>query len=96
MSRPISTESKFRAVAHTTRRAVVDLLIRREHSAGELAEHFNHSRPVISKHLRILEGVGLIGHRRRGTQLVYTITPGAFDVFHQWITRLPRSSSASR
>ena len=92
MSRPTSTESTFRAVAHATRRGVIDLLLRREHSAGELAEHFKHSRPVLSRHLRVLEGVGLVAFQRRGNRLVYTVNPGAFDVLHQWVGRLPRGS----
>jgi len=94
MSRPTSTESKFRAVAHATRRGVIDLLLRREYSAGELAEHFKHTRPVLSRHLRVLEGVGLVTFQRRGNRLMYKLMPGAFDVLHQWVGRLPRSNAS--
>ena len=64
MSRPISTESKFRALAHVSRRKVVELLQRRPMTAGDLAQHFTHSRAVLSKHLRILETTGLIAFQR--------------------------------
>ena len=93
MSRPTSTESKFRAVAHSTRRGVIDLLLRREYSAGELAEHFKHTRPVLSRHLRILEAVGLVMFQRRGNRLMYRLAPGAFDALHRWIGRLPKGNS---
>lgn len=90
MSRPISTESRFRAIAHLSRRRIIDLLLRGEKTAGELAEHFHHSRPVLSKHLRVLEVTGLIVFDRRGTQLVYRIVPQAFDPMRQWMARVPR------
>ena len=79
MSRPVSTENKFRALAHNTRRKVVELLLRKPLTAGELAEHFNHSRPVLSRHLRILETVGLIVFERKGASLEYRLVPEAFD-----------------
>jgi DNA-binding transcriptional ArsR family regulator len=89
MSRPISTESKFRALAHATRRRVLELLIRRTHTAGELAQHFNHSRPVLSKHLRVLQAVGFIAFKRQGASLVYHLVPSAFDSVRAWIGRVP-------
>src|SRR6267142_1556498 len=46
MSRPISSESKFRAIAHPTRRGIIDLLVRDEQTPNEMASHFKHSRPV--------------------------------------------------
>ena len=92
MSRPISSESKFRAIAHPTRRGIIDLLVRDEQTPNEMASHFKHSRPVFSKHLRVLEVAGLVSHERQKTQLVYRIVPGAFESLQQWISKLPRAS----
>jgi DNA-binding transcriptional ArsR family regulator len=89
MSRPISTENKFRALAHITRRRVVELLQRRPMTAGDLAQHFTHSRAVLSKHLRILEGTGLIVFQRKGVSLEYRLVPGSFESLRQWIVRVP-------
>ena len=94
MSRPVSTESKFRALAHATRRGVIELLLRGERTAGDLAGHFSHSRPVLSKHLRVLEGAGLIVYQRHGAQLRYRLAPGAFDSVHQWIGKFPRTPAS--
>jgi DNA-binding transcriptional ArsR family regulator len=96
MSRPISTESKFRAVAHSTRRGIIDLLVRRPRTAGELAEHFHHSRPVLSKHLRVLEGTGLVSFKRQGAALLYELNQNAFNSLHEWIATLPRAATARR
>ena len=40
-------------------------------AAGDVASHFDVSRPAISKHLRILREAGLIEERRNGTQRLY-------------------------
>jgi DNA-binding transcriptional ArsR family regulator len=42
-----------------------------ERAAGEVASHFDVSRPAISKHLRILKEAGLVEERRIGTQRLY-------------------------
>jgi DNA-binding transcriptional ArsR family regulator len=90
MSRPISTESTFRALAHASRRKVLELLTRRPYTPGDLAQHFSHSRPVLSKHLRILEGVGLVTFQRKGANLEYRLAPESFEAVRQWLSRMPR------
>ena len=42
-----------------------------ERAAGEIAQHFQVSRPAISKHLRVLREAGLVEERRKGTQRLY-------------------------
>jgi DNA-binding transcriptional ArsR family regulator len=53
-------DSVFRALAHPTRRAILERLSGGETTVGSLAEPFPVSRPAISKHLRILEAAGLV------------------------------------
>ncbi|MDH3442906.1 MAG: metalloregulator ArsR/SmtB family transcription factor [Deltaproteobacteria bacterium] len=50
----------FSALADPTRRAILDRLANGESSVTELAEPFSISLPAISKHLRVLEGAGLL------------------------------------
>jgi len=50
----------FGALADPTRRAILARLSRGEATVGELAQPFDVSRPAISKHLRVLEGAGLV------------------------------------
>jgi DNA-binding transcriptional ArsR family regulator len=50
----------FSALADPTRRAILARLSRGEASVGELAEPFDMTFAAVSKHLRVLEGAGLV------------------------------------
>jgi DNA-binding transcriptional ArsR family regulator len=56
--------STFAALADPTRRAILARLSRGEASVKELAKPFQMSQPAISKHLKVLEGAGLISRGR--------------------------------
>lgn len=56
----------FSALGDPVRRAILERLARGEATVGELAEPFPISRPAISKHLRVLEGAGLVRRARDG------------------------------
>lgn len=63
----------FRALSDPTRRRVLELLRRRPMSAGELAEHFDVSKPTMSAHFAVLREAGLIASEKRGTSVVYEL-----------------------
>ncbi len=50
----------FAALADPTRRAILERLAQGDAHVGELAQPFRISAPAISRHLRVLEGAGLI------------------------------------
>src|SRR6476660_533560 len=54
----------FSALADPTRRAILGRLARGERSVTELAAPFRMSLPAVSKHLKVLEGAGLIERGR--------------------------------
>jgi DNA-binding transcriptional ArsR family regulator len=54
----------FAALADPTRRGILARLAQGEATVGELAEPFSVSLPAISRHLKVLEGAGLIARRR--------------------------------
>jgi DNA-binding transcriptional ArsR family regulator len=56
--------STFAALADPTRRAILARLSSGEASVTQLAEPFEMSMPAISKHLKVLERVGLIARSR--------------------------------
>ncbi|MEZ4672144.1 MAG: metalloregulator ArsR/SmtB family transcription factor [Anaerolineae bacterium] len=56
----------FSALSDSTRRAILQRLARGEATVSEVAEPFDMSLPAISKHLRILEDVGLIVRQKEG------------------------------
>ena len=76
----------FEAVAEPTRRAVLDLLARRERSAGELVAAFpGLTQPAVSRHLRILRESQLVDVRADGTRRMYSLRPAALAELDRWL-----------
>ena len=57
----------FSALADPTRRAILTRLTKGDATVTELAAPFDVSQPAISRHLKVLEGAGLISRRRQAT-----------------------------
>ncbi len=57
----------FKALSDKTRREILKLLNNRDMSAGEIAEHFDMSKPSISKHLDILREAELVSSEGEGS-----------------------------
>jgi DNA-binding transcriptional ArsR family regulator len=64
-------EAAIRAIAERHRREIVRLVRDEELTAGQIAAHFDVSRPAVSQHLRILKDTGLVTERRQGTRRYY-------------------------
>ena len=57
----------FAALADPTRRAILQRLTDGDATVAELADPFAMSQPAVSKHLKVLEGAGLISRSRVAT-----------------------------
>src|SRR6266446_3098052 len=68
-------EVALRAIAEPRRREILRLVWDAELSAGEIASHFEITRPAISQHLGVLKEAGLVDERRNGTQRLYRARP---------------------
>ena len=68
-------ESALKAIAEPHRRRILTLVRERELSAGEIAAHFEVSRPAVSQHLTVLKEAGLVDERRNGTRRLYLARP---------------------
>jgi DNA-binding transcriptional ArsR family regulator len=68
-------EAAAHAIAAPRRREILRLVRRREVSAGEIASHFEVTRPAISQHLRVLREADLVVERRDGTRRLYRARP---------------------
>ena len=66
----------FFALADETRLSVLKRLGAGERSATALSAGARVSRQAIAKHLRVLEGAGLVAHRKRGREVLYTLETG--------------------
>ncbi|MDS0526119.1 autorepressor SdpR family transcription factor [Clostridium sp. SHJSY1] len=63
----------FKALSDETRREILKLLNKHDMSAGEISDHFNMSKPSISKHLDILRDAELISSEKKGQYVIYSI-----------------------
>lgn len=63
----------FEALAHPTRRSILELLKTGSRSAGEIAEAFDVSKPTMSGHFAKLKEAGLIHADQKGTTIYYSI-----------------------
>jgi DNA-binding transcriptional ArsR family regulator len=68
-------EATLKAIAAPRRRRILSLVRDDELTAGEIASHFDVTRPAISQHLNVLKEAGLVSERRNGTRRLYRARP---------------------
>ena len=90
MARPHTSPDVFRAIAHPVRRQMLDMLRKDALTAAELAQPFSMSQPSISEHIRTLRIAGLIEHRSRGPQHVYSLVRGRLRPIEEWMAPFQR------
>src|SRR5712691_11531889 len=61
----------LKAIAEPRRRQILRLVWDEELSAGDIASHFDVTRPAVSQHLKVLKEAGLVSERRNGTKRLY-------------------------
>ncbi len=81
-------DATFSALADPTRRAILARLATGEVTVMELAQPFAMSQPAISRHLKVLEGAGLIIRRTEGTKRPCRLAPAGIDAIDQWLGML--------
>jgi DNA-binding transcriptional ArsR family regulator len=77
----------FSALADPTRRAILARLALGETSVNELAKPFDISGPAISRHLKVLEGAGLITRGREAQWRPCKLEPKALKSVDDWLGR---------
>jgi DNA-binding transcriptional ArsR family regulator len=60
----------FHALAHATRRDVLDRAIRGDESVSALSRHYSMSLPAVQKHVAVLERAALVTKERRGREQI--------------------------
>lgn len=65
--------SVYKALADPTRRKILQLLRERDMAAGEIAEHFDVSKPTLSRHFNVLQAADLIQGDRDGNRIIYRL-----------------------
>ena len=75
----------MKAIAEPRRREILRLVRDEELSAGEIASHFDVSRPAISQHLRVLKDAELLDERRDGPKRLYRARPEAISELRDFL-----------
>ena len=83
----MTTDAAF-AIADSVRRDILMLLRRRPLPAGEIASHFDISRPAVSRHLRVLRESGLVVDEVHGRQRLYQLDTAPLVPLVSWIAEL--------
>ena len=74
----------FTALANSTRRAILDRLADGAATVNELAEPFEMTLPAISKHIKVLEGAGLVVRGRQAQYRPCAIDAGPLEEVATW------------
>ena len=82
----------FAALADPTRRGLVARLAVGDADVGELAEPFDMTVQAVSKHLKVLEGAGLVSKTHHGRRRTVHLETKVFDLMTKWIERYQRQA----
>ena len=74
----------FKALNDTTRREILELLKKKDLTAGEIADQFNISKPSISHHLDLLKQAGLVESVKQGQYIYYSLNTTVMDEIVKW------------
>ncbi|MEQ9366033.1 MAG: metalloregulator ArsR/SmtB family transcription factor [Leptospirales bacterium] len=78
-------DATFAALSDPTRRSILSRLSQGPATVGELADPFDMSLPAISKHLKVLEGAGLIRREKSGRNFNCSLQTEAMQEAAEWI-----------
>ncbi len=77
----------FSALADPTRRDMVARLAVADATVNELAEPYDVSLQAVSKHLKVLQGAGLVSRSRQAQRRPVHLEAEVFDLMTKWIER---------
>jgi len=92
MSDPL--DDVFAALADPTRRDMVARLAGGDATVGELAAPYPMSVQAVSKHLKVLEGAGLVTKAKDAQRRTVHLEAEVFDLMTRWIERYRREAEA--
>ena len=81
----------FKALNDATRREILEILKKKDLNAGEIADHFNISKPSISHHLDLLKQAGLVEAVKEGQFISYSINTTVMDEILKWMLQFKKT-----
>ncbi len=83
----------FKALNDATRREILEILKEKDLTAGEIADHFNISKPSISHHLDLLKQAGLLVAVKEGQFISYSLNTTVMDEMLKWMLQFKKIKS---
>lgn len=80
----------FKALNDQTRREILELLQKKDMTAGEIADKFNISKPSISHHLDLLKQAGLVESIKNGQYVNYSLNTTVVDDILKWFLQFQK------
>lgn len=80
--------STFKALSDPTRREILSMLKQGDMTAGEIASHFQMSKPSISHHLSTLKNAGLVEDVKEGQNVIYSLNLTVLAEIASWVMGL--------
>ena len=80
----------FQALSDPTRRKILDMLKKKDLTAGEIANEFNMTKPSISHHLDMLRKANLVVSVKEGQYITYSLNTTELDELIQWIYKITK------
>ncbi|HEU4850586.1 MAG TPA: autorepressor SdpR family transcription factor [Telluria sp.] len=87
--------SAFKAIADPTRREILRLLRQGEMSAGDIAAHFDITKPTMSHHFSVLADADLISRRREGQTIWFSVNTSVLEDLVAWTLDLVNKKEPS-
>lgn len=84
----VQLDRVFRALGDSTRRSMVARLARGPATIGELGEPFAMTKPAVTKHVKVLEGAGLLTRDVQGRIHRCEIDPRPLTEAQRWVARV--------
>jgi DNA-binding transcriptional ArsR family regulator len=80
------TLDAFQVIGDPSRRKMLMLLSADSLTINSLADHFDMSRPAVSKHIKILSNAGFISIKDIGRERYCTLKKDGFEELQKWIS----------
>ncbi|GAB2719370.1 autorepressor SdpR family transcription factor [Paenibacillus thermoaerophilus] len=92
----MSINQAFKALSDPTRRTILDLLRDRDMTAGEIADHFQMTKPSISHHLNLLKQAELVRDERKGQHIFYSLNTTVFHELMKWFLEFQQPNKTGK
>jgi len=86
----------FKALADPTRRQIIELLRKKDMTAGEIADQFDISKPSISHHLDLLKQADVVIAVKEGQFIRYSLNTTVFDEMVKWVIDMAETKKTKK